>query len=1181
MGDVREATALSRATVIPPELITVLSAVGVKRLATLPARAKYPPPKGWAEPENQLSPDDPDLLALLKRGGNYAVIGGRGLVLMDTDDPETEAIAQTLPPTFTVQSGGKGTRYHRYYRTDLEKTIPLRKVPAPGEKKRGYGELRAGRSYVVGPGSVHPETGTKYLIADPQPLAFVPEAQLREAFKDYIPEDAKPETKPPQKSTVGAALTVLDVCNAYGVQLKKQGSELRGRNPTHGDNVSSLAVNPGKNVWRCHPCQSGGGPLELIAVLEGVISCDQAHPGALRGEDFKKTLEAAQESGLLKRGKEAQTPPVPQLIPGHKVVRAGEKWVLLEGGEKDKPLLAFEALGSMTAKKIAKTLKIEVDIAERQLAALSLYQETKNALKAQREAKIAKKRTEEIEAGGYDRYLDFDKWGNAVKCYYDILVRDLIEEFTLITFTDIEDTWIYDAEAKIYRDTGVSTVKTFIRKALGEFFRKSFAEETIYQLKIATYVTRKDMVPPEELLNLRNGLLNIKNRDLLPHTTDWFFLSCSPTVYDPEAEAPEFKKLLAWINCLKEKTLQEFSGCLLLSTPKYKKAGFIYGPTDGAKTTWTNAILNVIGPDAVCGIAIQNLDLRFQSQRLYGKKVNMCGDLGAEVFSRIAMFKRTTGGDILESEIKGKNKPLSFIWNGKHLFDANDLPKAVGEADTDAFYNRLLLFPFSRVVPKNQIDRDLPSRLAAETSGILNWMLEGLDRLEANKGFTDQTDIEEIKAQYKRAADSVYCFAIDCCEIIQGKYVPKMESHRLYAVYCIAQGFSARGRTKFYEELQINLPGIVTDRRKVGTETPQVWMNLQVKDYMPPRPEGALTDFPTEPGQKTPDPLQPTKDTNFTIVPATLLPTTPPHTTRILLNPQNTTKKVTKKERVVVKGASGEWSSENCGKSGKSGSRGRESQVDVDAVPKSITAELISAVETQGSVFPEWPVLFLERHGTLHDKAVNIVEGLRDVGRLVERSDGSWEVPGTSNASPSDEASGEADEPHSVETPTGASSASPSKGADRPVAHLMEFMTKMLSDAGDSIGVILFYNELQRAGYHRADAEAVVRDYPQFVFADGVVSLCEEVHARVLGVPPPGEADELFPEKKKNLQNSLATLLNIFHEYPGETLSEETLLGILEDPHGIDPKTGRRLLDILENQDKLIVRARPGYWRLS
>jgi len=59
----------------------------------------------------------------------------------------------------------------------------------------------------------------------------------------------------------------------------------------------------------------------------------------------------------------------------------------------------------------------------------------------------------------------------------------------------------------------------------------------------------------------------------------------------------------------------------------------------------------------------------------------------------------------------------------------------------------------------------------------------------------------------------------------------------------------------------------------------------------------------------------------------------------------------------------------------------------------SAVSKLISAVKTQGHVIPEWPVLFLERHQIPHDEAVNVVEGLRLMRKLVQRGDDSWEVP--------------------------------------------------------------------------------------------------------------------------------------------------------------------------------------------
>lgn len=432
---------------------------------------------------------------------------------------------------------------------------------------------------------------------------------------------------------------------------------------------------------------------------------------------------------------------------------------------------------------------------------------------------------------------------------YGLMLKDIMSEFKIITFNDTDDSWLYYPELGIYRETAIPTVKKFMKDRLGDYFKKTYAEEVIYQLKIETYVTREDIEPPPELLNLTNGILNIKTRQLSATNPNYFFISRSPTKYDVSATRPYFDSLLDTIGCTKIRAVQEFCGSLLLASPRFKKALFIYGPTDSLKSTFTNAIVNVLGKDLTCEIAIQHMDNRFQSQRLYKKAVNLCGDLGGEAFSKVSMFKRTVGGDIIESEVKGSNKFLRFIWTGKHWFDANDLPKAEGDADTDAFYNRLIMAAFSKQVPKDKIDKSYPDKLELETSGILNWMLEGLDRLTENDDFSDSMDIEEIKEHYKRASDSVYCFAKDRCLIKQDEYIAKTESHRLYVEYCIEQEFSPIGRGSFYERLQMKLPGIRTDRKKIGTEKPQVWMNLTILEG-PEIPE--IPESPDAPPSLTP-----------------------------------------------------------------------------------------------------------------------------------------------------------------------------------------------------------------------------------------------------------------------------------------------------------------------------------------
>lgn len=54
-------------------------------------------------------------------------------------------------------------------------------------------------------------------------------------------------------------------------------------------------------VHNCDRCHSGGGPALWLAVESGILRCDQAASGALRGDDFRKVLRIAEDKGYIKK----------------------------------------------------------------------------------------------------------------------------------------------------------------------------------------------------------------------------------------------------------------------------------------------------------------------------------------------------------------------------------------------------------------------------------------------------------------------------------------------------------------------------------------------------------------------------------------------------------------------------------------------------------------------------------------------------------------------------------------------------------------------------------------------------------------------------------------------------------------------------------------------------------------
>jgi hypothetical protein len=93
-----------------------------------------------------------------RQGVNFGIITGEPLVVLDTDTDEAEAWVQAkgIASPVVVQSGGGGL--HRYFRSpeDIEVRSRLGMHRIRGLDVKGF------RSYIVAPGSIHPDTRRRY-----------------------------------------------------------------------------------------------------------------------------------------------------------------------------------------------------------------------------------------------------------------------------------------------------------------------------------------------------------------------------------------------------------------------------------------------------------------------------------------------------------------------------------------------------------------------------------------------------------------------------------------------------------------------------------------------------------------------------------------------------------------------------------------------------------------------------------------------------------------------------------------------------------------------------------------------------------------------------------------------------------------------------------------------------------
>lgn len=307
------------------------------------------------------------------------------------------------------------------------------------------------------------------------------------------------------------------------------------------------------------------------------------------------------------------------------------------------------------------------------------------------------------------------------------------------------------------------------------------------------------------LVNVRNGLLDIRDMSFKEHTPSYLSTVQLNVEYNPQAHCPQFEKFLNEVlDCRLIPLVQEILGYLLTTNTSAQKSFVLLGPARTGKSTllWVVEYL-LLGKKNVSNIPWQEIGDKFKTAELLGKLANVFSDLPSKSIDDTGIFKVVTGEDYLMAEKKNKN-PFKFRPFARLVFSCNELPKNYVDR-TEGFYRRLIIVPFNRQIEKNKIDKALKYKFQREKEGILNWALEGLKRLyENNFEFSENELTDEVKKEYKRENNNVISFVEECCEIDSLFSCSRIEIYESYKEFCGESGLKALSQIKFNKELEGN-----------------------------------------------------------------------------------------------------------------------------------------------------------------------------------------------------------------------------------------------------------------------------------------------------------------------------------------------------------------------------------------
>jgi putative DNA primase/helicase len=324
-----------------------------------------------------------------------------------------------------------------------------------------------------------------------------------------------------------------------------------------------------------------------------------------------------------------------------------------------------------------------------------------------------------------------------------------------------------------------------------------------------------------------NGLLRVADRTLTPLTPGFFNLVSVPFDYDPTATAPTWETFLerAWPDDPASiHALQEWFGYVLSGRTDQQKILLVVGPTRSGKGTIARVLSALVGAGNMAGPTLASLASNFGLSPLLDKSLAVISDArlagrdGHQVVERLLTI---SGEDTIDVDRKYRD-----LWTGKLptrlMILSNELPNF---GDSSGVIARRFIVLNMTVSWLGKEDTALTGRLTAEMPGILNWALDGLERLLACGRLTEPASSREAVMTMQDTASPVSAFVRECCTTGPDQAVPVDELWKAWKDW--AEDCGHRSGTK--QLLGRNLLSIVPQMQRSKPRGPD---GKQVPTYL-------------------------------------------------------------------------------------------------------------------------------------------------------------------------------------------------------------------------------------------------------------------------------------------------------------------------------------------------------------
>ena len=301
-----------------------------------------------------------------------------------------------------------------------------------------------------------------------------------------------------------------------------------------------------------------------------------------------------------------------------------------------------------------------------------------------------------------------------------------------------------------------------------------------------------------DTLVCKSGALRISTRELRTHSRDHYATSAAPYDYDPKATPVVWHYFLNNTVVSAKAFLQEFAGYALTTDMAQELALWLFGPPGSGKSTFLAGLQAMLGHRAgLLGLAEIERN-RFALADLPGKTLVVASEQPSSYMASTNVLNQIISGEPLQVERKYRD-PVTIVPRCKIAWAMNELPR-VADANSGLFRRvKVVKFP---VLPPDERDPEIKRDIEGEGAGILNWALEGLERLQKRGCFKVPEGVEEATAQFRENNDVPALFVADKCLVDADVREKASQLYSEYRQWCEDNGHRPQSSTRLADDWQ-------------------------------------------------------------------------------------------------------------------------------------------------------------------------------------------------------------------------------------------------------------------------------------------------------------------------------------------------------------------------------------------